>query len=139
MKFAAQLYIHYINPSILTSSKYKIDWQRTFHLYHLPSEFDIHPKRRQAPQENDKTITRSPPVLVYPLQVRINPFSNIYMLMKFQDGPIQFIPNKFIYIFGNAKKICGIVICFLSIKGAIYTIHLNTFPSERYLCTALSL
>ena len=87
-KFAAKLYIHYINPSILTSSKYKIDWQRTFHLYHLPSEFDIHPKRRQALQENDKTITRSPPVLVYPLQVRINPFSNIYMLMKSQDGPI---------------------------------------------------
>ena len=104
MKSAAQLYINYINPSILTSSEYKIDWQKTFHLYHFPSEFDMHPKRRQALQENDKTITRSPPVLVYPLQVRINPFSNIYLLMKSQDGPIQFIPNKFIYIFGNAKK-----------------------------------
>ena len=77
IKSAAQLYINYINPSILTSSEYKIDWQKTFHLYHFPPVLDMHPKRRQAPLENDKTITCSPPVLVYPLQVKINPFSNI--------------------------------------------------------------
>ena len=49
MKSAAQLYINYINPSILTSSEYKIDWQKTFHLYHFPPVLDMHPKRRQAP------------------------------------------------------------------------------------------
>ena len=38
-----------INPSISTSSEYKIDWQKTFHLYHFPPVFDMHPKRSQAP------------------------------------------------------------------------------------------
>ena len=38
-----------INPSILKSSEYKIDWLKTFHLYHLPPVFDMHPKRSQAP------------------------------------------------------------------------------------------
>ena len=38
-----------INPSISTSSEHKIDWHKTFHLYHFPPVFDMHPKRSQAP------------------------------------------------------------------------------------------
>ena len=69
-----------INPSILTSSEYKIDWLKTFHLYHLPPVFDMHPKRSQAPQGNDKTITSSPPILVYPLQAKINPLAKTFII-----------------------------------------------------------
>ena len=42
-------YENYINPSISTSLEYNIDWQKTFHLYHFPPVFDMHPKRSQAP------------------------------------------------------------------------------------------
>ena len=128
-------YENYINPSISTSLEHNIDWQKTFHLYHFPPVFGLHPKRSQAPQGNDKTITCSPPILLYPLQVKINPLANTFVIYFFIKGlkMVQFslFQKTYVYVFLIGLKIFGIVIFLLSIKGAIYTIHLKISPSER--------